>query len=390
MADPLLVPTVAMLAGGAAAARTYLKTRLEGTEDRYMALYGKDEWSASNMDLAFHFAPTLDARMKAVFLTRLQQRLRDPDAREETALFREEADFSGETLSFHERDDLEVDDLLRPRHGLWIDLARRGTVRVIWNHMQTDGVGMWNAMRPLWDPNPPLIPFRDVPTPPPFLPEVLSLPRTARRLRWRGKLRRQMHEDARELAMGYHRWDARRVHALKNELNLPFNLVSSALVIEAVFDRHPDRDKLTVGLTAYYPFLEGRNRYGVFLCKVRRGAAEAIARQLGRQTKNPLLNWGTSSTQAWALNRLPDGAFSRAVSYYRKQLDVLISSLPVGQLPPTLGGMDTVITGFPWELTLPYYFLLVGTRDEMTVSFTSRFDQEPGFLDPVHLGLPPV
>jgi hypothetical protein len=354
-----------------------MKRRLEGSEDRYMAMYGKEEWDASNMDLCIHAAPDLKPVLEAHLLERLEHRLAQADA--DTSLFREEADLEGAELTFRAHDALTVSDLTRPRRGVWFDLSAPDRVRVVWNHMQTDGVGMWNALRHLFDPNPPLVPYQEVPAPPPVVPELLALPSVARRLVWRGRLRKRAPEGA--LTRGLARWDARQVRELKTRSGGSFNIVTSAMTVAEVFARHPDRSKLNVGLTAYFPFLQGRNKYGVFLCRVKRADLAGIVGQLTKQTRHMMLNWGRSSAQAYALGRLPDRAFHRLVSYYRRQVDVLVSSLPVGQQPITLGGVPAVISCHPWELTLPYYFLLVGTRQELHVSFTSRYPQVPEFLD---------
>ncbi len=376
--DPLLLPSIAMLTGGGLlAARDYLLRRLEGPEDRYMALYGKRDWEASNMDLALHVAPEASDRFKEAFVERLRDHMAaDPEA---TKLLREEASFHGDRLTFTEEPDMPAERLLRPRRGLYLDLELEGRIRVVWNHMQTDGVGMWNALRGMFDPNPPLIPYREVPSPPPFVPEILALPSAARRLVWRGRLRRQAPDSP--LTRGLAIWEAKEVRGARQQTRGSFNLVTSALVTQEVFRRHPDRERLNVGLTAYFPFLKGRNKYGVFLCQVRRGSLTAVVEQLTKQTKNPMLAWGRSAAQAYALRRMPDGAFARVVSYYRKQIDVLISSLPVGRRPVSLAEIPTVISCHPWELTLPYYFLLVGTRSQLHVSFTSRFSQDANFLD---------
>ncbi len=377
MPDPLLLPSIAMLSGGGLlAARSYLRHRLEGTEDRYMALYGKDEWEASNMDLAIHTPVERFDELKAEFLLRLERHV---DSSHEARLFLEEADLTSDKLEFFDRPSITVQELLRPRHGLYFDLDHPGRVRLVWNHMQTDGVGMWNALRQLFDPNPPLIPYKTVPPPPPFLPELMALPSTARRLVWRGRLRKNMPDVP--LTRGLTTWDTRPLRAFKRKMRGSFNLMVSALVVSQIFRRHADRDRLNVGLTAYFPFLKGRNKYGVFLCSVKRGDVPTIFEQLKKQTSNPMRNWGTAAAQSYALRGMPDRAFAKLVSYYRRQIDVLISSLPVGRKPVSIGGIPTVLSCHPWELTLPYYFLLIGTRTYLDVSYTSRFHQDERFLD---------
>ncbi|NJK88516.1 MAG: hypothetical protein HC923_03360 [Myxococcales bacterium] len=378
MPDPFLLPSIAMLSGGGfLAARDYLRRRLEGPEDRYMALYGKKEWEASNMDLAIHSAPELVQDMKRVFLERLEQKLATEP--EKTRLLREEATIDGDRLSFRERPQISLSELTSPRKGIYVDLTSNERIRVVWNHMQTDGVGMWNALRDLFDPNPPLIGYRAAPSPPPFMPELLALPSVAQRLVWRGRLRKSAPNAP--LTRGLAIWETSAIRNYKNQVRGSFNLLTSAVVIHEVFTRHADRDRLNVGLTAYFPFLEGRNKYAVFLCKVKRAPLSGIVDQLHRQTKNQVINWGRSAAQAYALGRIPDPMFARVVSYYRRQIDVLVSSLPVGRKPITLNGMQAVISCHPWELTLPYYFLLVGTRSQLHVSYTSRYPQDDTFLD---------
>jgi len=380
MPDPLLVPSIAMLSGGGLLwLRDYMKRRLEGPEDRYMAMYGSTDWESSNMDLAVRWDPAHDERMKGEFLTRLDRCLRD-DA-EGMDIWREEAVLEGKRPRIERRASIRAEELVGERRGVYLDMERSGQVRVVWNHMLTDGVGMWSALRPLFDPNPPLVPYRNTPAPPPIVPELMALPSVARRLTWRGRLRDQTSDDA-PLTRGLVVWDAEPIRAIKDALDRPFNLVSSALVVAHVFARHPDRERLNVGLTAYFPFLEGRNKYGVFLCKVKRGSVSSIVEQMAKQTKSPLRNWGMSAAQSYALARMPDDVFEKVVGHYRKKIDVLVSSLPVGQLPITMRGTRSVISCHPWELTLPYYFLLVGTREALHVSFTSRFELGEGFLDP--------
>lgn len=376
MPDPFVVPAVAMLTGGGIlAARDYARRRFASAEDRYMAIYGAKEWDASNMDLAIHHGEAAERAFKDAFLARLERHL--VEAPEASQLLREEADLAGERVAFHAPAAVDVADLCRPRTGVWFDMAAPGRIRVVWNHMQTDGVGMWNALRGLFDPNPPLVPYRDVPRPPAVLPELVSIPSVARRLVWRGRLREGMGD---ALQRGLAIWPAAPLRAAKERLGAPFNLLTTALVVDRVLRRHPERDRLNVGVTAYFPFLQGRNRYGVLLCKVRRGDLPSILRQLVRQTRDPMRAWGTSAAQAYALGRMPDRAFARVVTHFRKQVDVLVSSLPVGRDPIRLAGLPAVIGCHPWELTLPYYFLLVGTRDALHVSFTSRFEEGPDLL----------
>ncbi len=352
--------------------------RLESSEDRYMTLYGKKEWQASNMDLTIHVDPAQKEALIGHFVDRLDRGLVAGEPGLD--LYREEADFSGDTIAFRKLDGVRATDVLKPRRGLYVDLDLPGRIRLVWNHMQTDGVGMWNALRPLFDPNPPLIPYRDIPAPLAAVPELLAIPSLAHRLTWRGRLRKGLPPSG-DLTRGIVRWDAAQVRATRDSLSASFNLVTSGLAVSEVFRRHYDRKDLTVGLTAYFPFLQGRNKYGVLLCKVKRGDLGSIVQQLTKQTRHQILNWGRSSAQSFALRQLPDGAFAKVVNYYRQQIDVLVSNLPVGTQPITLGGISTILSCHPWELTLPYYFLLVGTKHEIHASFTSRYRQDSQFMN---------
>lgn len=385
MADPLVMPTVAALAGGGLLFRDYLRNRMKPPEDRFMTMYGSQQWEWSNMDMTIHCAPEDDEALKAGFRERLAHRL--SERAEGTALWREVVLREGKGLRFVE-EDVTVDDLSRPREGTWIDFDRPGAIRVVWSHAQTDGVGLWNLLRPLFDPNPPIVPFKEVPVPPPLVPELAALPSVARRLAWRSSLRKLVDEGG-ALDKGLVVWDARNVRAARDLIGGPFNLVSSALCVAEVFRRHPDRRRLNVGLTAYFPFLEGRNKYAVFLCNVRRASVAGILQQMHRQTRSQLVNWGTTSAQSYALGRVPDRVFARAVGALRRKIDVLISSLPVAQNPIELAGVRCQISSHPWTLTLPYYFLLVGTRAELHVSYTSKFKHDEGFLSLENLGLGP-
>jgi hypothetical protein len=381
MPDPVLLPSLAALTGGGYLfAKNYLNNRLANTEDRYMTMYGSEAWTANNMDLTIHADPAEDHALKGAFRERLANHLLTGG--ESVQMLRETADTQSGSLNFINDTHVDVDALMKPRQGVYFDCSAPGKIRVIWNHMQTDGVGMWNTLKPLFDENPPIVPFRDVATPPPFLPELMALPKVARHMAWRGKLRRDadQYTQTAPKSTGLVRWDAAPIRDLKEQTSTPFNLLTSAVAVHAVFQRHPEKASLTIGLTAYFPYLPGLNRYGVFLCKVRKPSVAGIAQQLHRQVKNPMLNWGATAVQSYALGRVPDRMFSQVIGYYRRQIDVLISSLPVGQRPVSLAGVRTQLSCHPWELTLPYYFLLVGTRSELNVSYSSRFEQGDQFL----------
>jgi hypothetical protein len=373
--EPLLLSSLAALAtSGWVAARHYVRYRFVGPEDRYMSLYGRSAWASSNMDLILEAAPDAADGLHEVFVARVRALLEQGGPAADR--LREHAAPGDGPLRFVVDSAVTVDDLLQPREGIWLDLSERHRVRVVWNHMQMDGVGAWEALREAFDPNPPLIPYRSAPSPPPVVPELLGLPGMARRAMWQGQLGPLAGT---ELHRGFALWPTAPLREVRDAVGAPFNLVTSAQVLAHVFDRHPDVPRLNVGLTVYFPFLAGRNKYGVFTLRVERSSLSGLVRQLQRQVRFPLVNWGITANQSLALSPLPDTTFLRLVSFYRRQIDVLISNLPVGQLPVTVGDIPVTIQCYPAELTLPYYFLLMGTRDVIHVSHTSRFVQGEGF-----------
>lgn len=377
----LTVP-IAMLSGGGGLwmARDYLRRRFSSPEDRYMELYARAEWRETDMDLTIRFDPAADVSFKQDFTERLSQLLGSD--KEEAKLLRETAVLDDEKIAYHTNPDTTTAQLLAPRNGVYFDYSKPGEILVIWNHLQCDGVGLWRTLRVLFDDNPPLIPYQNIRIPPPWLPEFLALPSVFRRLIWQGRLRKDsMGETIR--SRGDRVWPSEWIRDLRRATgNAPFNLVTSAMAVREVFDRHPQRKYLTVGLTAYFPFLQSRNKYSVFLCKVRRGNIHRILAQLKDQTSNRLLSWGQSAVHMYALNRMPDRAFDRLANHFRRKVDVLISSLPVGQKPITVGNTAAQINSYPLRLTVPYYFLFVGTRQEVHVSYTSHFEEKGAFLAP--------
>lgn len=381
--DPsAIIPTIA-LAGTGLATLDYLRHRFDGSEDRFMAVYGREDWAASNMDLILRAPEGREDELIEVFRRRVAEWASSDDPA--AVGLREEVDPAARKLRLHVRQDFCVDDLYRPREGIWFDLSAHGQIRVIWNHIQHDGVGLWSTLKPLFDANAPLLAYGEVKPPPPMVPEAVAIPRTLRRLAWRGTLRKLAPKDA-PLHRAFRMWDAAAVRSVKNELDAPFNLVSSALVFSEVFRRHPTTLQLTVGMTAFFPFIRARNRYSVFLCKLKRDSVAGIVRQLAKQLKNPVLNWGTASAQSYVLNRVPEKLFLKVIRYYRSQIDVLVSSLPVGTTPVQMGKIPVQVACHTPQLTLPYYVLLMGTREALHVSATSRFELGD-MLQPKVLGL---
>ncbi len=121
-------------------------------------------------------------------------------------------------------------------------------------------------------------------------------------------------------------------------------------------------------------------QYGVFPVRVERAGIAVIIRQLERDVSRPLLNWGVSSTFSYILSKAPDAAFLSMMGQARAMFDVMISNLPVGKHPSLMAGTHVGMACHSWELTLPYYFLLIGTRHNLHISTTSHFEIPEDFL----------
>ena len=365
----ILLPSLTALGVGLAFL-DYRKRRFSSPEDRYMKLYGKEEWSSNDMDMWIRFNPEQDALVKRTWTDRLLDRLnQEPD------IYTELADTHGGKLVFYNQE-TQVKDLLKPRNGLYFNMDEKGCIHIVWNHMQMDGVTLWRATREQYDHNPPLVPYKEVKNPIPLLPELLSSIKVSRQLLTRGSLYKEAGE---EISTGFKLWDARGIRRAKSELQTPFNLMTSALAAELCFERHPKAQKLNLGITVYFPFLKARNRYGVIIVSVKRGSLDSICAQLNKKIPKPMLIWGTTAVQAYAMQRVPDGMFLKLMKYYRKQIDVLISNVPVGQLPISVSDIPVTIACHTRGLSLPYYFLMMGTRDHIHLSYTSLFEQDDGF-----------
>jgi hypothetical protein len=178
-----------------------------------MALWGEQDWNASNMDLFLSHDPADGEAVRARFREGVEGRLRS-----ERCLLHEEAVRQDDGGFRYERRAQTFEDLLRPRRGVWFDLSDPARIRVVWSHMQTDGVGIWLALKPLFDPNPPLVDYGRMPTPPPLLPELLALPRVARSLSHRGVLRARLEQTGEARTDGLHLWPAAEMRALRDQL----------------------------------------------------------------------------------------------------------------------------------------------------------------------------
>ncbi len=327
------------------------------------------------MDMRVHFDPALDEEVKIAWKNRLQERLAV-----DGNLLSEVAEVIDDSLVFRHVP-TTVDDLLSPRQGIWFDMSQPGLIHIVWNHLQVDGVGLWRELREVYDENPPLIPYRSVSAPPPILPEIMGIPQMAKQVAIRGSLHKNIDIEQ-GVEQHFTMWDGAKIRALKETCTAsfgktaPFNLVTAALVADRIFVRHPEVKKLNLGLTVYFPFLESRNKYGVQVRTVKRDHVQGLVQQLMTKQTGPVATWGAAAAQGYALNRVSNKWFMNLMSYFRKQIDVLIANVPVGQVPVTVGEKLVQVSCHTRELSLPYYVLLMGTRGEVHTSMTTRYKQD--------------
>ena len=105
-----LIPTITALGAGYALF-DYKKRRFSSPEDRYMRMYGKDEWSSNDMNMYLRFDPQYDDHVKTVWKQRLDEQLqKNPEP------FCEIAEISGVDLRYRIVP-TTVADLLQPRNG---------------------------------------------------------------------------------------------------------------------------------------------------------------------------------------------------------------------------------------------------------------------------------
>ena len=140
----LLIPALTALSGGLLF-RDYKRRRLQSPEDRYMAMYGHEDWGSNNMDMRVHFDVALDAEVKQTWLKRLESRLEADDS-----ILSEVAEVVGDELVFQQVS-TRVQDLLSPRQGIWFEMSTPGLIHIIWNHPQVDGVALWRALYEVFD-----------------------------------------------------------------------------------------------------------------------------------------------------------------------------------------------------------------------------------------------
>ena len=98
--------------------------------------------------------------------------------------------------------------------------------------MQMDGVTLWRATREQYDYNPPLVPYKEVKTPPPLLPELLSSFKLSRQLLTRGALYKEAGEN---ISTGFKLWDAKGIREAYGWRQSVDGCVHSKLFAEAVW-----------------------------------------------------------------------------------------------------------------------------------------------------------
>lgn len=354
----------------------YMKSRKKGFEDRYMEQYGREDWSSSNMYLDLIFSVEEDAAIKALFLQRLEALLKEKEPSQ--SLYHETVQLKERELTFGVADSVSVEECLQPRMGIYFELQEVGKIKVVWSHIQADGLRMWREVRPLFDPNPHILPFAGFKAPIPLLPEVLSLPVTLKSMLHTGHLK---PDAGASLEKHCKIWSTQPIKHIKNQLKGSFNLVTASMLLEGIFERHPDTKALTVGLTVAFTHLQAKNKYGVFTMKVKRGTFQSIYRQLNRQIKRPLFLWGNFSNQSLMLSLLPDALFTKVLDVFRGRIDVLISNLPVGKFDVEMNESPVKIGCHTDVLSIPYYFLLLGTKSHLHLSCTSKFAHDEHFWE---------
>lgn len=354
----------------------YFRQRTRNYEDRYMALYGADDWESCNMELCLSFEQDKDAEVKNAFFTRLSEYL--DQLTPFGSLFHEQGCPRGNGVDYIYTPGLTTSELMAPRKGIYFNLDIPGQLNVIWNHIQSDGVRLWRSIKPLFDANAAILEFNNTSMPPAIVPELLSFPSTLWRLRLRSNV--SIAKDS-SLNCGYRLWETNPIKEIKNNNQISFNIVASAMLLAELFRRHPEYRRLTVGITVAFTFLESKNQYGVITLRIKRGSFHEICDQIARRTRHPILVWGSFSVQSYLLYLTPDQLFKKLMTYFRSQIDVLISSLPCGRNPAEIDGIPIKLSCHPKELTIPYYFLLMGTGPHIHLSYTSKFDQDNRFMD---------
>jgi hypothetical protein len=354
----------------------YFRCRTKSVEDRYMALYGQRNWDACNMELCLSFDRAKDRDVKILFQKRLSEHLDqiDPNG----SLFHEKPRLNRKGIEFYYDARTTLKELEIPRQGIYMNSDQPGRLNIVWNHIQSDGIRLWRAIRPLFDTNSSILDFYSPKMPPAFWPELLAIPTTIRRIFFRHNL---VAPPASHLHYGFNTWQTQPVKRIKSRKKIPLNIITAALILHALFQRHRDVNQLTVGLTVAFTFLNAKNQYGLITFKIKRSNFEGICSQMVSQIKDPMRCWGTFSTQSYLLSFLPDWLFKKVMNYFRGQLDVLISTLPLGRKTAEINGVPITLSCHPKELTIPYYFLLMGAGSDIHMSYTHKFGVAGDFMN---------
>jgi hypothetical protein len=354
----------------------YYRCRTRSVEDRYMALYGRRNWDACNMELCLSFDRQRDREVKDLFQQRLADHLHRADPH--GSLFHEKPRVHRKGIDFYYDARTTLQELRLPRKGIYLNGDQPGRLNIVWNHIQSDGIRLWRNIRPLFDTNSSILDYHRPKMPTAFVPELLALPTTVRRLFFRRHL---AIPQADKLQYGFNVWQAKPVRQIKVKKKIrSFNMTTAALILHELFQRHTDVRRLTVGLTVAFTFLEAKNQYGVITVRIKRADFEGICSQIMDQVKDPMRTWGTFSAQSYLLSFLPDWLFRLIMNYFRGQLDVLISSLPIGRKTAEISGVPVTMACHPKELTIPYYFLLMGAGPDIHMSYTHKFGVEGDFM----------
>ncbi len=355
----------------------YLRHRTKSAEDRYMILYGCRNWEACNMELCLAFDQAKDRDVKTLFQQRLADHLAQVDPK--GSLLHEKPHLQRKKIAFYYDSRTTVQELGTPRKGLYLNTDQAGKLNIVWSHIQSDGIRLWRTLRPLFDANSSILDFHRPKMPPAFLPELLAMPTTIRRLFFRYNL---VAPAASPLFHGFRVWQAQPIRQIKVKKKIrSFTIATAALIVHALFRRHTDVERLTVGLTVAFTFLKAKNQYGLAILKIERSDFDGICSQIMAQIKDPLHNWGTFATQSYLLSFLPNWCFRPVMNYFRGQLDVLISSLPLSRKSAEINGVPITLSCYPKELTIPYYFLLMGAGPHIHMSCTNKFGAGGDFMD---------
>ena len=99
---------------------------------------------------------------------------------------------------------------------------------------------------------------------------------------------------------------------------------------------------------------------------------------VNEKQQSPIAAWGNRRS-GYALNRVPNKWFMNLMSYFRKQIDVLIANVPVGQIPVSVGQ-------YPVEVSVireNQSFMVADGYAVKSISMTTRYrqDRHPRMMD---------